>query len=127
MARSLVSIPSPALLLLTTLVSSTHVAHAEQFESRVCGTADPTTAEAASIQDALQQHPGASSTQSPLGGIVQVAFHVIHNGVEGNVTDAQIQAQIAEMNLDFAGVFGGYDTGYRFVLTSVDRTVNSTW
>ena len=47
--------------------------------------------------------------------------------VEGNVTDAQIQTQIAEMNLDFGGADGGYDTGYRFVLTSVDRTLNASW
>jgi pregnancy-associated plasma protein-A len=126
MARPLVPISS-VLLLWTTLIISPIAAAADPFESRVCGTPDPTADEAAAIQDDLEQHPGASSAQSPLGGTVQVAFHVIWNGVEGDVTDAQIEAQVAEMNLDFAGVYGGYDTGYRFVLTSIDRTLNASW
>ena len=64
---------------------------------------------------------------SNLGCVVPVAFHVITNGTQGNVTDQQIAEQIDEMNLDYSGSYGGYDTGYRFVLSSIDRTNNATW
>src|SRR5262245_1819851 len=97
-----------------------------QMSGRSCITAEPNAGEAAFIQHQLEL-ASQNQTQSQVRGLIQVAFHVIHDGVEGNVTDAQIQAQIAELNLDFSGADGAYDTGYRFVLTSVDRTLNPDW
>ena len=92
-----------------------------------CGTVEPTASEAQAIQLDLEQKSGGSAIQSGVGGIVRVAFHILHNGVDGNLTDAQIEAQMAELNLDFSGGAGGYDTGFRFVLASVDRTLNPDW
>ena len=122
---------SPAVVLavlscLVTAAAADEMPGAPSFSDRACGTLEPTLFEAQAIQSQFEQAQG-PSLQSTVGGVIQVAFHVLHDGVEGNVTDAQIQTQIAEMNLDFSGASGGYDTGYRFVLTSVDRTLNASW
>jgi len=58
---------------------------------------------------------------------VPVAFHVITDGTTGALTDAQINAQMAVLNMAFAGFYGGYDTGFSFELVSVTRTDNATW
>jgi Pregnancy-associated plasma protein-A len=59
---------------------------------------------------------------------VPVHFHVVTpDGVTGNVTLGQITAQISAMNAGFSGAEGGVDTGFRFALASVDRTVNADW
>jgi hypothetical protein len=95
--------------------------------SRVCGTSEPSSGEADAIQAALVEGGKPPEGSTTVGGMVQIAFHVIHDGLEGNVTDAQIEAQVAELNLNFSGAYGGHDTGYRFVLTTVDRTLNPVW
>ncbi len=97
------------------------------LESRVCGTPDVTAQAAAAIQADLESRTKGRRIGGTVGGLVPVALHVIHDGVEGNVTDAQIEAQIDELNLDFSGACGGYDTGYRFVLASLDRTDEPDW
>jgi hypothetical protein len=99
----------------------------ESPSERACATVEPTAAEAQAIQLELERDAGGSATQSGYGGVVRVAFHILHNGVDGNVTDAQIEAQMGELNADFSGAAGGYDTGYRFVLASIDRTLNPEW
>ena len=48
--------------------------------------------------------------------VVPVAFHVIHNGSEGNIPDSMINAQISVLNAAFNG------RGFSFTLASVDRT-----
>jgi hypothetical protein len=59
---------------------------------------------------------------------VPVHFHVVTpDGVTGNVTLDQIRAQIRVMNAGFSGAEGGVDTGFRFTLATVDRTVNAEW
>jgi hypothetical protein len=56
------------------------------------------------------------------GGIlVPVAFHVIHNGSEGNIPDSMINAQVDVLNAAFRG------TGFAFTLASTDRTDNRHW
>jgi hypothetical protein len=59
---------------------------------------------------------------------VPVYFHVVTpDGVTGNVTLDQIKEAIRVINAGFSGAEGGYDTGFRFVLAGVDRTVNAEW
>jgi len=59
---------------------------------------------------------------------VPVYFHVVTpDGVTGNVTLAQIKEEIRVMNAGFSGAEGGVDTGFRFSLAGVDRTVNADW
>ena len=78
------------------------------------------------------QHPSlakaAAAANEPL--TVPVAFHVIRkNGsvAGGNIPRAWIDAQMAVLNDSFAGKTGGAETGFRFVLNSVDRTTQPRW
>lgn len=63
---------------------------------------------------------------------IPVYFHVITpDGVIGNVTQAQIDAQIAVLNLAFSGFYDSdgnpVDTGFRFELAGVTYTENAEW
>ncbi len=50
-----------------------------------------------------------------------MAFHVVHNASEGDVTTTQIDDQIDVMNAAFA------DTDFSFYLASTDYTQKNTW
>ena len=93
---------------------------------RACATPEPTAQEMDNVRVALDQWLSLN-TVSATGGQIKVAFHVIYAGGEGNLTDAQIAAQITELNRAYSGFYGGTNTGYTFVLASVDRTRNSKW
>ena len=57
-----------------------------------------------------------------------VQFHVVSpDGVVGNVTQAQIDDQIAVLNQAFTGRLGGANAGFTFRLAAVTRTVNADW
>ena len=61
---------------------------------------------------------------------VPVYFHVVAKNrtpAGGWITDAQINAQIDVLNQSYSGGNGGPDTGFRFTLAGVDRTVNKRW
>jgi hypothetical protein len=58
---------------------------------------------------------------------IPVYVHVITDGAVGNVTDAEIAAQIAVLNTTFAGGEGGARTGFSFTLAGVTRTDNASW
>jgi hypothetical protein len=58
---------------------------------------------------------------------VPVYFHVITAGATGNVTDAQVAAQITVLNRTYAGAEGGARTGFSFQLAGVTRTDNAAW
>jgi hypothetical protein len=61
---------------------------------------------------------------------VPVAFHVIRKNATvagGNIPRAWITAQIEVLNDAYRGRTGGADTGFRFVLDSVDRTTQPQW
>ena len=53
--------------------------------------------------------------------VIPVAWHVIHNGNTGLLTQADIDNSIAAMNVGFAG------SGISFTLASVDYTDNASW
>jgi len=68
------------------------------------------------------------------GGQIPVYFHVIYNGSEGNVSDADLDAQILVMNRNYAGkdyngntVSGAANTGYTFVKVGTSRTNSRQW
>ena len=61
---------------------------------------------------------------------IPVWFHVIaasKSPRDGWVSDDQIARQIDVLNQTFGGAFGGADTGFRFELAGVTRTINSAW
>jgi hypothetical protein len=89
-----------------------------------CGTATPTVEEQMRVQLEinrwLQQYGG----QEPVAAIttIPVAVHVVrYNDGSADVSDSQIQDQIAVLN-------GAYNnTNFRFSLASIDRTNNTRW
>jgi Pregnancy-associated plasma protein-A len=58
---------------------------------------------------------------------VPVYFHVITAGSVGNLTAAQIAAQMDVLNTEFAGAEGGAVSGFTFRLAGVTRTDNAAW
>ena len=60
-------------------------------------------------------------TPTATGGVINVYFHVITDGSNGNVSDAMIQSQIQVLNNAFA------TWGWSFNLVSTDRTSNASW
>ena len=89
---------------------------------RSCGTPDPSPQELEQVRAATRQWLQERGLQTAKAqGTISVAFHVITSGAAGQVTDAQIAAQIAEMNRDYKG------SGFSFRLASVDRTDNAGW
>ena len=107
-------------------VNDEHIGSA--ITHRNCATPDATPAQMTAVIQAVESfrksHPFETMA---VGGQIKVAWHVIYSGTTGNVPQSQIDAQIAYMNQSFGGAFGGVNTGYTFVLASVDRTNNSTW
>jgi hypothetical protein len=86
------------------------------------------TAREPSLSQVAEEAPARSNGKKAFSATVPVYFHVVTpNGVTGNVTLSQINAEIRVMNAGFSGAEGGYDTGFRFVLAAVDRTVNADW
>jgi len=91
---------------------------------RQCGSPLPTATEMSQVAKRLSMMP--LSTLA-VGGQIKVAWHVIYSGSAGNIPQSQIDAQIAELNKAYSGFYGGANTGYTFVLASVDRTNNKQW
>jgi hypothetical protein len=58
---------------------------------------------------------------------VEVYFHVVTSGGQGELTSKQIRDQISVLNTTFGGGEGGADTGFSFVLAGVTRTENQKW
>ncbi|HYK01652.1 MAG TPA: zinc metalloprotease [Thermoanaerobaculia bacterium] len=103
-------------------------------QDRACATHQPSEMEIEAIDaytDSVMEQLRASGRQIEANATlrtVPVYFHVITNtsGV-GNITDARIAAQIAVLNEAYAGLTGGVDTGFQFVLAGITRTANNTY
>ena len=81
-----------------------------------------------SAPDKAQVDRWLSENRVVAGAPIAVNFHVITSGTTGNLTDAQLDAQIVVMNNHFAGkdyngypVAGAANTGYSFFRNSVSR------
>jgi len=89
---------------------------------RSCGTPDPSPQEAERVRSAARLWAEERGLQTArVGGTIQVAFHVITASGQGQVSDAQVAEQIAELNRDYK------HTGYKFELAGVDRTEQGGW
>lgn len=95
-----------------------------------CGTRDHSPAERALIDQVLRDHRRAKGGLTAAGGAIEipVAFHVVtkvgkgrNPAVVGEVTNGQIDDQIAVLNAAYAG------RGFSFVRQTVTRTINSKW
>jgi hypothetical protein len=106
-----------------------------------CSTPNPSEAVRAQVESFLRQR---KTNRGAIDGImsartVNVYFHVITNtSGQGNVTDQQINSQIAILNKAFAGQdtpAAGQSpsaqttavTQFQFALAGVDRTANNSW
>src|SRR5438093_3154849 len=128
-------VASPFLLLAVALVISNGLATAAPAANdgggrgrldpvvgdRTCGTPDANPAEMEAVRAQVRAWLARVGPSAASGGTIAVAFHVLHDGPAGDVPDAQIDQQMKALNQSYAG------TGYRFSLTSVDRTDNRTW
>jgi hypothetical protein len=86
---------------------------------------DPVSRWAASHPEAARQAIASTGTTT-----VQVAFHVLRKNTAisgGNAPLAWIEDQIDVLNDSYSGATGGVDTGFRFELSSVDRTTKASW
>jgi Pregnancy-associated plasma protein-A len=108
--------PMIALVLASGLAVSSVTPAAAQ---RTCGTVAPSQAQL----DQLERDLASRGTASPLAcsGAIMVAFHVLHDGPAGLLTQATVDAQIQELNNNYAGY------GYSFVLGQTDFTDNPAW
>ena len=86
---------------------------------RTCGTEAPSQAVLDQVYGSLGD--GATRSLAACTGTIVVAFHVLHDGPNGLLTQAQVDAQILELNLNFA------PRNYQFVLGQVDFTNNPAW
>lgn len=67
---------------------------------------------------------GINAATAPMGGTVNVYFHVINKGsgtANGDIPTSMINDQMTVLNNAYAG------SGWSFNLVSTDRTTNSTW
>jgi hypothetical protein len=108
-----------ALLLAAALIALPAAASAVPTQ-RNCATPAPTPAQI-QMYEAIRARTGLGTQSTAAGGAIAVAVHVIHDGATGLVPQAQIDAQMAVLNQDFAFC------GYSFVLLSVDYTDNAAW
>ena len=75
-------------------------------------------------------HPAKAVAEANEIVTVKVAFHVIRKNrtvLGGNIPQRWIDDQMAVLNKSYDGTTGGVDTGFRFVLDSVDRTTKASW
>jgi hypothetical protein len=90
-----------------------------------CASKDMTKEERAAVNRKLAEERGKPGGGGGGGGAtsgtIDVYFHVIHNGTEGNIPDSMINQQVQVLNQAFGG------TGFDFNLVGVSRTNNSRW
>lgn len=87
--------------------------------ARTCATPEPSPFEMGAVRSALRR--AVEEGRAGAKGEVKIAWHVIHDGTDGNIPQSQIDAQIAYLNASYAG------TGFTFSLASVDRTMSRAW
>jgi len=86
----------------------------------ICGTRAPSASELEGVRAALARWRE-EDVAAAQGGTIRVAFHVIAARGVGQVSDAQLAEQIEALNHDFG------PSGYRFEISSVDRTEEPGW
>ncbi|MDB4970342.1 MAG: metalloprotease [Myxococcales bacterium] len=92
-----------------------------------CGTRFVPQEERDAIDAFLAQRASELQFTTDAARVIPVHFHVITSGSQGNVTDAQLDAQIKVLNDSYAGRTGGAATGFSFSKASTDRTNNASW
>jgi hypothetical protein len=109
-----------------TAVLAAWLSSAAAGEGRRCATASPSPAQVAASQRLASSSAQRLAVSFPREGItIPVAFHVVYQsgtgGIVGDVADTDFEEQVKVLNEAYIG------TGFKFSLSSVDRTENATW
>jgi len=105
-------------------------AHAQEFDVSTAPTGRGTGKyREPALDQSARPLPRSAQGRAPssMTANVEVYFHVVTNGAEGNLTDRQIRDQITVLNATFGGREGGSATGFSFTLAGVTRTNNAKW
>ncbi|MCB9852584.1 MAG: hypothetical protein H6819_05775 [Phycisphaerales bacterium] len=95
-----------------------------------CGAPEPDASEKEAVATAMSRYQPLLSGEVAASSVeihIPVIWHVLHDGSNGDLSDGQIQSQIAALNDAFAGVPGGATTAFRFDLAGITRTSNGSW
>lgn len=109
----------PPTLVFAAALVATLAAATPSAAQRLCGTTPPSPARLEQIRGELRDR--GDGTAAGCTGTIVVAFHVLHDGAAGLLSQAQIDAQMQELNANFAA------SGYQFILGQVDFTDNPAW
>jgi hypothetical protein len=91
---------------------------------RFCGTDESRAVVDRQEQDRVakkKQRSSIGEAANVAGGVVNVYFHVITDGTNGNLRDSEIDSQMRVLN----NAFGPW--GWSFQLAATDRTNNAEW
>ena len=103
------------------------------------GTARTTGGETLVREKETEKYSGSTEIKTtnpgtPTAGVIDVYFHVVTkaNGRTGYVSPAEVDEQIAVLNLSFGGMYSGYgvqgvNTGFSFRLAGLDYSANDGW
>ncbi|KAJ3404278.1 hypothetical protein HDV05_007273, partial [Chytridiales sp. JEL 0842] len=121
-SSSLLSVILLASTLISLLSSTTTLVSAAALERRGCGTPELTQDEVAKINSDLLKLQRISPYSAFAAPSIAIYWHVVSrgSGLEGDIPQSQIEAQIGVLNRAYAGQFS-------FFLASVDRTTNADW
>lgn len=96
--------------------------YAEPELKRGCGTEEPTAEMQAIVEAQLSGPLSTAPLPSLAPAVIAVYVHELHStSGAGDVTDAQVEAQIQVLNDAYASM------GFSFVLAGHDETVNNAW
>jgi len=107
-------------LLLSVGVTAAHEGH--DHDIKRCGVADLTPEEFSLAESNTKKALASAKDRATIGGTVQVYVHSITNSTgAGALPTSQINAQIAVLNNAYGSA------GWKYVLNSVDVSVNDDW
>lgn len=93
---------------------------AAQAPAGFCGTRDLDLETARWVEGMLRSLPRAET--KAVGSVrVPIAFHVVHHGTKGRVSNRTLETLVKNLNVAFA------NSPFSFELASVSRTNNKTW
>lgn len=78
------------------------------------------------LQKFDKKYAGLVSCENNTAYLIPVVFHVLHNNGPENISEAQIDEALAQMNLQFAGGEGGFNTHIQFTRARIDPNGNCT-
>ncbi|MEJ7599044.1 MAG: zinc metalloprotease [Kofleriaceae bacterium] len=96
--------------------------------SRECKTRTPSASETIAVDIAVGGGETDLAPSIPGSVVVPVYTHIITDTAgAGDITDAEVEAQLDVLNAAYAGETGGDQTPFSFVNAGITRTANAAW